>query len=161
MNHLATMGLPSAQQPKAYVHGLSQAPLPSTPSLRRNITRNYIPPTHRADQAVVQRAGAVIGGLAAALAQLDHFARQLQGLGQMKHQTKQKLGQLIALSDEVLAAAASQFESSDADAITALSDVLGQSAELLFQLRPEQIESALHHQNNMAKSNLAYVPATK
>lgn len=154
------MGLPSARQPHAYVAGLSMAPPPAAPTFRRNIVRNYTPPTQRTDPAQVQRAGAIIGGLAAALAQLDHFARQLQGLG-MKHQTKQKLAQLVALSDEVLAAAASQFESADADAITALSAVLGQSAELLLQLRPAQIESALHHQNNMAASNMAYVPATK
>ncbi len=48
----------------------------------------------------------------------------------------------------------------DADAITALSNVLGQSAELLLQLRPDQIESNLKHANNMAASNLNYIPAT-
>jgi hypothetical protein len=82
--NLTTLGLPTARAPQAYVPGLALAPAPTHPTFRRNIQRNYTPPTSRLDPVLVQRGGAVVGGLAAALAQLDHFARQLQGLGQMK-----------------------------------------------------------------------------
>lgn len=156
----ATMGLSSAQQPMAYVQSLRLAPAPKYPSMRRNVTRNFTPPTQRQDPGEVQRAGALIMGMAVALVQLDHFARQMQGLGQMKHQTKAKLNQLASLSDAVLELVQQQFDSQDSDAVNLLGDVLGQSAELLLQLNPKQIEAAMHHQHNMATSNLAYVPAT-
>jgi hypothetical protein len=155
------MGLGSTPQPMACVPGLRLAPAPHYPTVRRNVARNFTPPTQRADPADVQRAGAVIMGMAIALSQLDYFTRQMQGLGKMKHQTKAKLNQLAALSDAVLELVQQQFDSQDADAVNLLGDVLGQSAELLLQLQPTQIEAALHHQHNMATSNLAYVPATK
>lgn len=155
MLNLSTLGAP----PKVgYLPGLALSPIPKQPSLRRNVTRNFTLPTQRLDPATVQRAGAVVGGMASALAQLDHCIRQLADMGQMKHQTKQKLMQLVQLSNEVLAAAASQFDSQDGNAVNALSEVLGQAAELLLQLRPDQIESALKHQHNMATSNLNYIP---
>ena len=154
----ARLGLPAT--PAAYVPALPQAPIPRHPTMRRNVTRNVVPPTQRENPADVQRAGAVIAGLAAALANLDHFVRQMRGLGTMPGPTKQKLNLLINLSHDVLALVAHQFDNHDGDAINALSQVLGQSSELLLQLTPRQIEASLHHMHNMSETNLAYTPAT-
>lgn len=154
---LNSLGLPGP----AYTPGIAQAPIPRHPTARKtHLLREARLPMERGDEAMTQRAGAVVGGLAAALCQLDHFLRQLQGLGLMRGSVKQRLNRLVQESDEILAAAQKTFDFADADSINGLSDVLGQHAELLLQLKVPQIEAALHHINNMAQSNLVYVPVT-
>lgn len=61
-------------------------------------------------------------------------------------------------SDKMLVLYASQYDSAMTDAANRLSGVLGQSAELLLNLSPRQVQSALQHQHNMAQANLDYVP---
>jgi len=143
-----------------FVPALALAPPPRVPTMRRNLTRNQVPPSQREDPATQQRAGAIIAGLACSLVQLDHFVRQMRGLGRMPGPTKQKLNLLINLSDDVLALVQTQFDNQDSDSINGLSGVLGQAAELLLQLRVPQIEASLHHMNRMAETNLTYTPAT-
>jgi hypothetical protein len=143
-----------------YLPTLSLAPPPRIPSMRRNVTRNQVRPTERQDPATVQRAGAIIAGLASSLANLDHFVRQMRGLGTMPGPTKQKLNLLINLSEEVIVQVSTQFDNHDADSINALSAVLGQASELLLQLKVPQIEASLQHMNKMAETNLTYTPAT-
>jgi hypothetical protein len=153
----AQLGL--AASPASYVPHLALAPIPRHPTMRRNLTRNQVPPTQRENPADVQRAGAVIAGLAASLANLDHFVRQMRGLGSMPGPTKQKLNLLINLSEEVIVQVSAQFDNHDSDSINALSGVLGQAAELLLQLKVPQIEASLKHMHGMATNNLTYTPA--
>ena len=159
MTSLPTLGLPTAKQP--YAAGLALAPVPKHPTMRKPmLVRDYSTPLTTSDPAKAQRGGAVIAGFAAALVQLDHFARQAQGLGVMQHQAKNLLNRFVGMADEVLATMQKTFDNRDGDAVNALSEVLGQSAELMLQLTPPQIHAALTHQHNMATANIHYVPPT-
>ncbi|UOR07205.1 hypothetical protein MUN82_08920 [Hymenobacter aerilatus] len=154
--NLTTLGMPP-------VAGLKQAPLiPSHyPSQlrRRMIERNTVPPTER-DPEVAQRAGALIGVLSSSLVNLDHAIRQLSTMGPVKRETRKSITDLIKKSEDFLVEMQRPFENEHSDSTNALSEVLGQAAELLLQLKPAQIEASLKHMNNMAESNLAYIPST-
>lgn len=161
MNHLTTLGLPSARQPHAYVAGLSMAPPPKHPSLRNNIpVRNHQPATNATSDAKRQMADADIRGMIAALAQLDHFARRLQDHCPMKYDMKRKLQLLVNHSDNLLAEIYKEFSSPEADDVNQWANLIGQAAGLVLQLTPEQAKASFTHMENMAKSVLAYIPPT-
>jgi hypothetical protein len=102
---------------------------------------------------------AAIAQFAAALVNLDHALRILQGCGTIRRSLKQQLNILHNHTDKFLLASQKQFDCSDADAVNALSEVLGVSAHLLLQMTPQQIEASLQHMKNMVQSGGAYVPA--
>ena len=159
MTSLQTLGLPTGKVP--YQPGLALAPVPRHVTMRKPMMeRDYSTPITTPDPAKAQRGGAVIAGFAAALVQLDHFARQAQGMGVMQHQAKNLLTRFVGMADEVLNTMQQRFDSRDGDSVNALSEVLGQSAELMLQLTPPQAQAAITHQHNMAKSVLAYIPPT-
>jgi hypothetical protein len=163
MNSLANLGMmgQAVQQPHAYISGLSLAPVPKHPSLRRNIPkRNHQPATNPVSDASRQLADADIRGMIGALAQLDHFARRLQDHCPMKYEMKQKLSLLVNHCDNLLGFIYKDFTSPEADDVNAWAALLGQSAELMLQLTPQQAEAALKHQHNMAQSVLSYIPPT-
>lgn len=162
MNALLTNlgGAPTVATPHAYVPGLSLAPAPRHPSLRRNVARNPQPATNAPTDAKRQMADADIRGMIAALTQLDHFARRLQDHCPMKYEMKRKLSLLVGHSDTLLAEVYREFDAAEADDVNQWANLIGQAAALVLQLTPEQAKASFTHMHNMAKSVLAYIPPT-
>lgn len=155
MLNLRTLGLPST-----YAPGLVLAPEPKTPSLRKGPMITFGRAARwQEGQTLSGPEGAVVGGVVAALVQLDHLARRAYEMGFFKHNIKFELGKLVQQSDKMLDLYASQYDSATGDAANKMAGVLGQSAELLLNLSPRQVQSALTHQHQMAKLNVDYVPA--
>lgn len=155
--NLNQLGIPTAQNGE-YLPGLVQAPEPKSPTARRApmIRFSQVP---RVNDELTTQSGAVIGGLAAALNQLDHFARRAYDLGFFKTDVKFALGKLVQLTDSMLATYSKKFENAVADSANQMGGLLGQAAELLLQLSPRQIRSSLLHMHAMVEQNMAYVPA--
>ncbi len=154
MMDLKTLGFGATYRP-----GFPLAPEPKAPSLRTNPPFSLFRPGRRAGDVLDGPEGAVMGGVVAALVQLDHFVRRACDMGFFKNNIKFELGKLVQQSDKLLVLYASQYDSAVADAANRLGGVLGQSAELLLNLSPRQVQSALQHQHEMARANLDYVPA--
>jgi hypothetical protein len=161
MLNLKTLGL----QP-TYLPGFPLAPEPKTPSLRTKPVLSFIRPGRQAGELLTGPEGAVVGGVVAALVQLDHFLRRALDMGFFKTPNKfdknsmqYKLRQLVAQSDQLLEIYGSQYDNAVADTANRMSGVLGQSAELMLNLSPRQVQSSLTHQHNMAAKNMDYVPA--
>jgi hypothetical protein len=112
----------------------------------------------RVNDELTTQAGAVIGGLAAALNQLDYFARRAYDMGFFKLDVKHALGKLVQLSDTMLETYYKKFNGATVDAANQMGDILGQAAEMLLQLSPRQIRSSLLHMHEMVEQNIAYVP---
>jgi hypothetical protein len=163
VNSLANLGMMgvATQQPHAHVGGLSLAPPPRNPSLRRNIPkRNHQPATNPVSDASRQMADADIRGMIGALAQLDHFARRLQDHCPMKYDMKRQLSLLVNQCDNLLGFIYKDFTSPEADDVNAWANLIGQAAGLILQLTPPQAEASLKHMHNMSQSVLAYIPPT-
>lgn len=155
---LSQLGL--ATQPHNFVHGLSLAPIPRHPSLRKPVVRNARPATKPVSDASRQMADAEIRGMIASISQLDHFARRLQDHCPMKYAMKQKLSLLVNHSDNLLAEVFKEFSSPEADDVNQWAKLIGQASALILQLTPQQAEAAMKHMQNMAQSVLAYIPPT-
>lgn len=149
----------------SYLPNFPLAPEPKAKSLRTKPVQSFVRASRRVGELLNASEGAVVSGVVASLVQLDHFLRRAFDLGFFKGPNKfeknsiqYKLGQLVQQSDEMLELYASQYDSDTAESANKMSGVLGQSAELLLNLSPRQIQSALTHQHNMAKLNMDYVP---
>lgn len=160
MLDLKTLGLTPT-----YLPGFPLAPEPKTPSLRSAKPTSFIRSGRQAGELLTGPEGAVVGGVVASLVQLDHFLRRALDMGFFKTNNKfdknsvqYQLRQLVQQSDKMLEIYASQYDNTVADAALRMSGVLGQSAELLLNLAPRQVQSALQHQHNMAQANMDYVP---
>lgn len=158
MLNLTTLGLPAT--PHAYLPGLSLAPIPKHPTLRKQVVRNPRPASNAVSDQSRQLADADIRGMIGAIAQLDHFARRLQDHCPMKHEMKRRLGLLIGAADDMVGLIYKDFSSTEADDVNAWANLLGQVSELILQLTPAQAEASLKHMQNMAASVLAYIPPT-
>lgn len=153
MLELNKLGLSST-----YLASFPLAPEPKTPSLRKAPMISFVRPGRSTGDQLTGPEGAVVGGVVAALVQLDHFARRAFDMGFFKQNIKYELGKLVQQSDKMLDIYASQYDNSVADLANKLSGVLGQSAELLLNLSPRQVQSSMTHMHNMAQQNLDYVP---
>lgn len=149
---------PVEATPMPYEPGLRHAPPPKTLTLRRGPMISFSKGPRHGDDEMSMEAGAVIGGLAASLNQLDHLARRAYDLGLFKQDVKFALGKLVQLTDATLATYSQKFSNADADAANRQGNVLGQGAELLMKLSPRQIKSSLQHMHEMAEHNMTYVP---
>lgn len=141
-----------------YLASFPLAPAPKTPSLRKNPPTSFIHPGRSVGELLSGPEGAVVGGVVAALVQLDHFARRAFDMGFFKNNIKYELGKLVQQSDKMLDIYASQYDNIVGDLANKLSGVLGQSAELMLNLSPRQVQSSLTHMHNMAQENIDYVP---
>jgi len=142
----------------SYLPDFPLAPQPKTPSLRKQPLLSLVRRGRAAGDELDGPEAAVVGGLVAALVQVDHFARRAYDMGFFKNAIKFELGKLVQQSDKLLAVYASQYDSATGDSANQMSGVLGQSAELLLNLSPRQVHSALTHMHEMAENNLEYVP---
>lgn len=106
-----------------------------------------------------QERAAAVGQFAAALVNMDHALRIMQQSGNIRQGLKAQLNILHNHADKFLLASQKAFDCQDADAVNALSEVLGVSGHMLLQMTPAQIECSLSHMKNQLQSGAAYVPA--
>lgn len=105
------------------------------------------------------RTSALIGLLACALTNADYAARQLQAVGNFKHDLKRQLNLFQAQGDKLLLASQALFGSDEVDTIVVLSEALNLHAELFLQLTPDQMQAVLVHMQGLLAANAVYTPA--
>jgi hypothetical protein len=154
MLDLKKLGLPGTYSP-----AFPLAPEPKTPPLRQKPMISFGRVMRwKEGEPLEGPEGAVVGGVVASLVQMDHFVRRAFDMGFFKTNIRFELKKLVQQCEKMLEVFASQYTSEVGDAANRLSGVLGQSAELLLNLSPRQVQSSLTHMHNMAQLNLDYVP---
>ena len=100
-----------------------------------------------------QEKGAAIGQFAAALVNMDYSLRKMQEAGFVRRELKAQLNIVHNHVEKLMLASQKTFNMQDADAVNALSDVMGMATHLLLQMNPTQIEDSLKIMESYARLN--------